>query len=139
MPGLHFSLPAPAPLRWLVLRMLALALLAGLLGTAMQALAAAGSGLQAGEVYLALPDAVDDPAYAGMADSGTAMTACRKPAPSKAPAIDLVLNEIADKDVQYLAVAQWLATRHAAPTPFVVSAASQTDRQPLLRPPALPA
>lgn len=60
---------------------------------------------------------------------------CRKPAPAKTTVADLVLNEIADKDVQSCAGLA-LALPQAPPLPGPQPELPLTVREPLLRPPA---
>ena len=59
---------------------------------------------------------------------------CRKPAPYK-PGADQVLNEIADQDIPSCP-GLWLALMQGVPAQGPQPELPQTERQPLLRPPA---
>lgn len=59
---------------------------------------------------------------------------CRKPVPYK-PGVDLVLNEIADKEV-HSRDRVWLPLPQAVPAQGPLPALPQVEPQPLLRPPA---
>ena len=132
-----FRLAAAAFLRSLGLRALAFVILAAVLGAWTQVHAANGSMPDGEWPPVLLVESLDDYAAVAHVQDNASASACRRPAASKGMGIDQVLNEIADKDVQPLVSACWQASRHVAPRPLAVSAVSQTDRAPLLRPPEL--
>ncbi len=116
-----------------------LVFLAGLLWSWSQAHAAPAALLEASHaemVYWTMADTQDE----GIESSESALSSapgliCRKPAPAKTTVADLVLNEIADKDVQSCAGLA-LALPQAPPLPGLQPELPQTVREPLLRPPA---
>ncbi|MEK9802165.1 MAG: hypothetical protein VW475_02020 [Curvibacter sp.] len=120
------------------LRGLLVLLLAGLFWCWTLATAQPAPLLDVGEgemAYWVMADAEDEDLEPGETTvaSGRDLI-CRKPVPYK-PGVDLVLNEIADKEV-HSRERLWLALPQAVPAQGPLPALPQVEPQPLLRPPA---
>ncbi len=86
-------------------------------------------------VYWAMADVEDEEVEPGESALSPARDLmCRKPASYK-PGVDQVFNEIADQDIQYCP-GLWLALMQGVPAQWPQPELPQTERQPLLRPPA---
>ncbi len=86
-------------------------------------------------VYWAMADAqVEDIEPSESALSPARDLICRKPAPYK-PGADQVFNEIADQDL-LSCPGRWMALPQGIPAQGPQPELPQTERQPLLRPPA---
>ncbi|MEQ1660573.1 MAG: hypothetical protein ABL896_17550 [Hylemonella sp.] len=126
---------SPAPRRLGLLRVLAFLLLAGgLLWSWTQAHAmsppSAGSELASFNLLQADAEAVLDSAVTPGAE-----VVCRKPAPVKTTPVERVLNEVADLEVLPRQPV-WMLAAQSVPMLGPQPALTQTEPQPLLRPPA---
>lgn len=129
------AISRPAPRRLGLLRVLAFLLLAGgLLWSWSQAHAtpspSAGSELAGFNLLPADAEGVLDSATTPGAD-----VVCRKPAPVKATPVERVLNEVADLEVLPRQPV-WQLAAQSVPIQGPQPALTQTEPQPLLRPPA---
>ncbi len=113
-----------------------LVLMAGLLLSWTQAQAENGPAAQSELGHFVPAEPVDEFSHAGRDEASVSVKACRKPVLLKTTAVDLVLNEMSDKDIPSLVAALWPQLLHTAPRLCAVAEMPQIARAPLLRPPA---